>query len=128
MTQSPDRAGPLNSAKSIAAAGLMASVALIFSYIEVLIPFNFGVPGVKLGIANLVIIVALYYLNGKYALVLNAVRIFIAGLLFSGVFGIIYSLAGGMLSLSVMAFTTVVLPEPEPPAIPITSILIVYKG
>lgn len=102
MTQSPDRAAPLNSAKSIAAAGLMASVALIFSYIEVLIPFNFGVPGVKLGIANLVIIVALYYLNGKYALVINAVRIFIAGLLFSGVFGIIYSLAGGMLSLAVM--------------------------
>ena len=40
-------------------AALMAALALIFSYIEVLIPFNFGIPGIKLGIANLVIIVAL---------------------------------------------------------------------
>lgn len=102
MTQYHNKRMSASATRRIATAGLMAALALIFSYIEVLIPFNFGIPGIKLGIANLVIIVALYYLNGKYALVINLVRIFIAGLLFSGVFGIIYSLAGCLLSFITM--------------------------
>lgn len=81
---------------------LMAALALIFSYIEVLIPFNPGIPGIKLGIANLVIIIALYYLGPRYALTINLVRILIAGLLFNGLFGALYSLAGALLSLAVM--------------------------
>jgi heptaprenyl diphosphate synthase len=81
---------------------LLAALALIFSYIEVLIPFNPGIPGIKLGIANLVIIVALYYLGPKYALTVNLVRILIAGLLFNGMFGALYSLSGGLLSWLVM--------------------------
>ena len=83
-------------------AALMAALALIFSYIEVLIPFNFGIPGIKLGIANLVIIVALYYLGTRYALLINIIRILIGGLLFSGVFGMLYSMAGALLSMLVM--------------------------
>ena len=83
-------------------ASLMAALALIFSYIEVLIPFNFGIPGIKLGIANLVIIVALYYLGTRYALLINIIRILIGGLLFSGVFGMLYSMAGALLSMLVM--------------------------
>ena len=81
---------------------LLAALALIFSYIEVLIPFNPAIPGIKLGIANLAVIVALYHMGLKYAITINVVRIFIAGLLFSGVFGIIYSLAGAILSMTVM--------------------------
>ena len=81
---------------------LFAALALIFSYIEVIIPFNPGIPGIKLGIANLVIIIALYYLGPRYALTVNLVRILIAGLLFNGLFGAIYSLAGAALSLIVM--------------------------
>lgn len=80
----------------------MAALALIFSYIEMLIPFSVGIPGIKLGIANLVIIIALYYLNAKYALAINAVRILIAGLLFNGLFGAAYSLAGALVSLATM--------------------------
>ena len=83
-------------------AALMAALALIFSYIEVLIPFNFGIPGIKLGIANLVIIVALYYLGTRYALLINVIRILIGGLLFSGVFGMLNSMAGALLSMLVM--------------------------
>ena len=83
-------------------AALMAALALIFSYIEVLIPFNFGIPGIKLGIANLVIIVALYYLGTRYALLINVIRILIGGLLFSGVFGMLYSMAGALLRMLVM--------------------------
>ena len=88
--------------KAVAIAGLLAALALIFSYIEVLFPVSTSVPGVKLGIANIVIIIALYYMDGRYALAINLVRVFIAGLLFSGVFGILYSLAGALLSLATM--------------------------
>jgi heptaprenyl diphosphate synthase len=81
---------------------MMAVLALIFSYIEAIIPFNFGIPGVKLGIANLVILTALYVLGFHYAMTINILRILIAGLLFNGFFGAVYSLAGGVLSLLVM--------------------------
>ena len=80
----------------------MTALALIFSYIEVLIPFNFGVPGIKLGIANLAVIIALYRLGYRYALGINTVRVLVAGLLFSGLFGALYSLAGALMSFAVM--------------------------
>lgn len=88
--------------KKLTMTALLAALALIFSYVEVLIPFSPAIPGIKLGIANLVVIVALYHMGLKYAITINVVRIFIAGLLFSGVFGIIYSLAGAILSMTVM--------------------------
>ncbi len=92
----------ITNTKKVTMTALLAALALIFSYIEVLIPFNPAIPGIKLGIANLVVIVALYHMGLRYAIVINVVRIFIAGLLFSGVFGIIYSLAGAILSMAVM--------------------------
>ncbi len=88
--------------KKTATAALMASLALIFSYIEVLIPFSPAIPGIKLGIANLVIIISLYYLGPKYAVAVNIIRVLTAGLLFNGLFGAAYSLAGAVLSLTVM--------------------------
>lgn len=91
-----------NQTQKTALTALMAALALIFSYIEVLIPFNFGIPGIKLGIANLIIIVTLYYIGAKYALAVNIMRVFIAGLLFNGLFGAAYSLAGALLSFAVM--------------------------
>ena len=81
---------------------LLATTALLFSYIEILIPYNVGIPGVKLGLANLAIIIALYKMDIKYAVSINLIRILLAGLLFSGLFAMVYSLAGGMLSLLVM--------------------------
>lgn len=86
----------------LAFSAMFAALALIFSYIEVLIPIPIPVPGVKLGVANLVIIIALYRMGFRCAFSINCVRIVIAGLLFSGVFGMIYSFAGGILSLVVM--------------------------
>ena len=100
LMSSPDRFN--NHTKRIATAALLATLALIFSYVEAMIPFFVSMPGVKLGVANLVILVALYKLDLKYAFAINLVRILVSGLLFSGVFGMIYSLAGGMLSLLVM--------------------------
>lgn len=70
---------------------------------ELLIPVNFGIPGAKLGLANLVIVIVLYKTDWKEALLLSVVRIILAGFLFGNLFGILYSLAGGILSLAVMA-------------------------
>lgn len=84
--------------------GVFTALALIFSYIETLIPFHIGIPGVKLGLANLIIVVALYKMGAKEALVLSVVRVVLAGFIFGNLFSILYSLAGSLLSLAVMAF------------------------
>lgn len=95
MTQSPRS----RSASFVARVGLMASLALIFSYIEAIIPYNPGIPGIKLGIANVVTVIALYKFGPKDAVAVSVIRIVIAGLLFNGLFGMLYSLAGASLSL-----------------------------
>lgn len=82
----------------------MSSLALIFSYVEAIIPFNAGIPGVKLGIANIVTVIALYKLSIKHAAIVSFIRIMVAGFLFSGLFGAIYSLAGAIVSLIGMIF------------------------
>ena len=84
--------------------GVFTALALIFSYVETLIPIQFGIPGVKLGLANLIIVIALYKLKLREAYVLSVVRVILAGFLFGNYFSIIYSLAGGLLSLTVMAY------------------------
>ena len=85
-----------------------SAVAIIFGYIESLIPFNFGIPGIKLGLSNLVTVVMLYTGNNAFKLkdilLVSLVRIFIVGLLFGNMYGIIYSLCGGIFSLFCMYF------------------------
>jgi heptaprenyl diphosphate synthase len=90
------------SARRVALTGLLAALALIFSYVEVLVPFNAGVPGIKLGLANLVPLIILYRLDARYAFAANLIRVFLAGLLFSGMFAALYSLAGSVTSFIVM--------------------------
>lgn len=90
---------PRGRSNNVAVVALLASLALILSYIEAIIPYTPGIPGIKLGIANLVAVVALYKLSAKHAVMLNAIRIIVAGLLFTGVFGMLYSLAGATISL-----------------------------
>ena len=83
--------------------GVFTALALIFSYVETLIPFHIGIPGVKLGLANLIIVVALYKMSLKETYLLSVVRVVLSGFIFGNYFSIIYSLAGGLLSLTVMA-------------------------
>lgn len=90
--------------KKIAHCALLAALAMIFSYIETLIPLNFGIPGMKLGIANLVIVVGLYLLQPREVLLISVVRILLAGFMFGSGMSIIYSLAGGFLSFAAMLF------------------------
>ena len=83
--------------------GVFTALALIFSYIETLIPIQFGVPGIKLGLANLIIVIVLYRTGWREALLLSVVRVVLAGFIFGNLFSIVYSLAGGIFSLAVMA-------------------------
>ena len=90
-------------AKKAAYMGMLTALAFVFSYIESLLPINLGIPGVKLGLANLVVIVALYTMGVRAAFTLSLVRIVLEGFTFGSPASMIYSLAGGMLSLAVMA-------------------------
>ncbi len=83
--------------------GVFTALALIFSYLESLIPIQFGIPGIKLGLANLLTVILLYKRNAKEALLLSAVRVILSGFMFGNLFSIVYSLAGGIMSLLVMA-------------------------
>jgi heptaprenyl diphosphate synthase len=82
--------------------GLILALALILSYIESLFPFFFGVPGMKLGLANLAVVLILYMYGAKEAFLLNILRVLLAGFLFGNLYMILYSLAGAILSFIVM--------------------------
>lgn len=86
----------------ISVCAVLTALALIFSYVEALFPFQFGIPGMKLGLSNLVVLVALYRIGASYALSVNLARILLSGLLFGGVSAMMYSLAGGMFSFITM--------------------------
>ena len=90
-------------ARQVALYGMLTALAFILSYVESLVPVTVGIPGVKLGLANLVVVIALYTLDLKGAFVISAVRIVLSGLTFGGLFSMLYSLAGGLFSFVVMA-------------------------
>lgn len=82
----------------IARLGFLTAVGLIASYIELLVPVPLGVPGVKLGLANMVIVWALYILGPLEALLVNGMRILLSGFLFGNLSMILFSLAGALVS------------------------------
>ena len=86
----------------IAYRGVFLALALVCSYVESLIPISFGIPGVKLGLTNIVVILMLYTIGAKDAILISVLRIILAGFMFGNAFSIIYSLAGGILSFVVM--------------------------
>ena len=75
--------------KKTAYLGLFLALALICSYIESLIPFYFGIPGVKLGLANIVVVLMLYCTGAKSALAVSVLRILLSGFLFGNMFSIL---------------------------------------
>ena len=83
--------------------GLLIALAFIFSYVEALIPLPVPVPGIKLGLANLVNVVGLYTVGAAGTLVVGLLRIVMVGFTFSNPGSMLYALAGGILSLAVMA-------------------------
>ncbi len=89
-------------AKKAALYGIMIALAAIMSFIESLIPISLGIPGAKLGLANLVTIVCLYTIGERAAIVVGLFRIMLVGLLFGNMFSILYSLSGGIVSIGSM--------------------------
>jgi len=88
--------------RRVALDGILVALAMIFSYMETFIPFNFGVPGIKLGLANLVVLLGLTFLPAVDVLLISLVRIFLSSLLFGNVMSLWYSLVGGLLSFAAM--------------------------
>ncbi len=82
--------------------GMLVALAFLFSYVEALLPVV-GIPGVKLGLANLVVLIALYRLSARDALAIACLRIVLVGFTFGSPASMLYSLAGGLVSFAVMA-------------------------
>lgn len=81
---------------------LFCAIAIILSYIETLIPFQFGIPGAKIGLANITTIIILFCFGFKEAFIVMLLRVFIVGATFTNLYMMLYSLAGGIISLAMM--------------------------
>ncbi len=88
--------------RKIAYGAMLVALAMIFSYVESLIPISIGIPGIKLGIANLVTVMGIYFLKTADVFIVVVMRIVLVGFMFGNGVSIIYSLAGGILSFAVM--------------------------
>lgn len=104
--------------------GLLLALAMILSYVESLLPLSFGIPGIKLGLPNLIVLLLLYESMGsddadageqarmrcvkvfsqgeREALLVNGLRIILSGFLFSNLYAILYALAGAVFSFAAM--------------------------
>lgn len=89
--------------KKVAIYGLLIALAFILSYIESLFPIPVPVPGIKLGLANLVVLTALYTMGVKEAFALSIIRIILVGFTFGNPSTMIFSMAGGLLSWLLMS-------------------------
>lgn len=89
--------------KKIAVLSMLTGFALMLSYVESLIPLAPSIPGVKLGLANLAVILCLYRYGWKDALMVDVARVLLNSLLFGNLYVVLYSLAGALLSFGAMA-------------------------
>ena len=92
-----------NRAARAAFGGLLVALAFLFGYVEMLIPINLGVPGIKLGLANLVTIAAIFLLGVPEAAAVTIIRVILTGFTFGNLSMMMYSMAGALTSLAVMA-------------------------
>lgn len=90
------------STKRLSILSLLLGMALILSYIESLIPYDFVIPGIKVGLCNIAIIFTLYKFGIKEAFLVSILRVIIIGILFNNGITFIYSLSGALLSLVIM--------------------------
>jgi len=88
--------------KRLTTLGLLMALAFVLSYVEYLLPLNIGIPGAKVGLANLVVMVALYSIGSKDAFLLSFVRVLLVGFTFGNMAMMLYSMAGAALSFLAM--------------------------
>ena len=82
--------------------GMLIALAMILSFIESQIPAFVAIPGMKIGLANIAIVFALYTLDFRSALTISLIRVVLSSLLFGSVVSLLYSLAGALISLAGM--------------------------
>lgn len=92
----------MKNGKKVARFGLLTALALILSYLESLLPIPLGVPGIKLGLPNLVVLFALYRLSPRAAAAISLLRVLLVSILFGSVLTLAYSAAGAVLSFLTM--------------------------
>lgn len=90
------------SSRLAALCGMMTALAFLFGYIEMLIPIQLGIPGMKLGLANLVTMVSLYLLGARITVFIALARVILTGFTFGNLSMMMYSMAGTVLSLMLM--------------------------
>jgi len=92
-----------NKSKNTALAGVCVALAMILAYIEIIIPPLFpAIPGIKMGLPNIIIVFLLYRRGPVFAASVSLIRIILVSMLFGNSMALMYSLAGGLLSLLVM--------------------------
>lgn len=89
-------------ARKTAYTGMYAAIAIVLSYIEMLLPITIGIPGAKPGFSNIIIVFAIYSVGSVSALIINVIRILIIGMLFGNLISIVFSLFGALVSLMAM--------------------------
>lgn len=92
-----------NTVKKLVSVGVLSSLAIVMGYLEQMIPLPVSFPGVKLGLSNICVILALYRLGYREAFSVSLTKSLICGILFWGVGGMLYGVAGALLSFMVMA-------------------------
>ena len=90
-------------ANKVALYGLLIALAMVLSFVETLVPVPLPIPGIKLGLANLVTIVGLYLAGIPGTICVTILRVVLVGLSFGNPYSMIYGLSGSFLSLFVMA-------------------------
>lgn len=88
--------------KNVAFCGVFTALAMIFSYIEAMLPISLGVPGAKPGFANIAILIVLYTVGAKPAFYVDILRIVLTNILFGNMASFIFAMSGGLLSVIVM--------------------------
>ena len=91
-----------NKTKRLATLSISVSLAMVLSFVESQIPAFVAIPGVKIGLANIAVVFALYKLGWKEAIAVSLVRVALVSLLFGSFVSLLYSLSGAVLSLAVM--------------------------
>ncbi len=91
-------------AKKTAYYGIFAALAILMGYVEAVLPMPVPIPGVKIGLSNIVVVLCMYVMGKKEAFYISIVRVVISALLFRGFVGLWYSLAGAFLSYAAMVF------------------------
>lgn len=91
-----------NGTRRIALSGLLTSLMLVFGLIERQFPLTTAIPGIKLGLANSVLLYSLYMLGIRQSIILMLLKALMSWLIYMNMFAMLYSLAGGAASLLAM--------------------------